>query len=274
MSDIVNRGGDAMAVNSQGLVIGHCVAAGDVVVLHVHGTLDSRTYLQMRDTVVKTVLDDPRGVVIDVERVTAPAASAWAALSSARWMVHQWSSVPVVAVAPSTAQRLAMGRTRVAKYVPVFESLGDALAAVAEGAARHGQRARLSLDDEPGAARQAQQFVGRHLAMWQLRDHTPAAISVVTFLVENACAHATGGCTVLVEARDQVVTVAVTDSSVSAAVRREEVGEHAVPRGLDLVAALSRSWGTCPARGGKTVWAVIGGENGIHDVVDLIRPRC
>src|SRR5581483_3646453 len=59
----------------------------DVPMLTMQGVLDSSTYRTIRDTVIKVAIDEPRAVIVDVDRLHAPSASAWTVFSSARWHV-------------------------------------------------------------------------------------------------------------------------------------------------------------------------------------------
>ncbi len=51
-------------------------SAGTVCVLTVDGVLDNSTYLSLRDAVIKAALDEPRAVLVDVNRLDVPVGSA------------------------------------------------------------------------------------------------------------------------------------------------------------------------------------------------------
>ncbi|MBD0323833.1 MAG: sulfate transporter, partial [Aldersonia sp.] len=52
-------------------------AVGDIVVLHVRGVLDSRTYLQVRESITKHAAEAPDAIVVDIDDLEVPAESAW-----------------------------------------------------------------------------------------------------------------------------------------------------------------------------------------------------
>ena len=88
------------------------------------------------------------------------------------------------------------------------------------------------------------------------------APTVATILVENTLQHTSSKPTLILEAIEDRITVAVSDESSTPAARREPspAGAHTIS-GLAIVSALSRSWGCTPMASGKTVWALLGPEN-------------
>ncbi len=252
-----------MSANCRELITGvEATAAGDTVV-HAEGTLDTASYLRFRDTIIKAADDEPRAVIVDVDGLAVPQAPAWGVLASAHWLIRHWQGLPVVAVRADADTRHILDDMHVTRYVPVYPTVAEAVGAVATQSLRPRQRARLTLDHDAKSVRRAQSFVDKHMSLWAMCDRASVAVSVTTFLVENAIAHTTGECTLRFEAEDGVVTVAVSDCSTVPAARRETNGAKATLGGLDLLAALCRSWGSSPTPSGKTVWAVIGPENGV-----------
>jgi len=59
-------------------IIGSTVA--DARVLTLDGLLDGTTYVPLRDAIVKTALDEPLGVIVDVNGLTVRDDPAWAVL--------------------------------------------------------------------------------------------------------------------------------------------------------------------------------------------------
>jgi hypothetical protein len=57
--------------------------AGSMVLLSPAGILDSRSYLTLRTAMVKAAVEEPTPVLIDVDELVVPAASAWSVLTSA-----------------------------------------------------------------------------------------------------------------------------------------------------------------------------------------------
>lgn len=101
----------------------------DVPILVVGGMLDSSTYRSLRDAVIKA-LDEPLAVIVDVNRLSAPSASAWSVFTGARWHVSIWPDVPILLVCAQPQVRRAITVGAVARYLsvhPTRESALDAL---------------------------------------------------------------------------------------------------------------------------------------------------
>lgn len=235
------------------------------LLLAVGGTLDSTTYLPLRDAVIKAALDQPTAVVVDVSALRVPSPSAWSVFTSARWHVNCWPEVPIMLTCQYPAVRDEIARNGITRYVPVFDSAAAAVNAVASGSerARYRRRVHADLPAEPASVRRSRDVVAEHLADWGLDDYIPAAKMVVTVLVENVLAHTDSAPALRLESNGKTVTVAVEDDS-TAPVGRHEDAEHGgvtSTSGLAILAALARRWGSAPTTTGKTVWAVLGPEN-------------
>ncbi|WP_246228722.1 STAS domain-containing protein [Mycolicibacterium psychrotolerans] len=232
-----------------------------VTVMAITGTLDSRTYRQVRDSVIDAAVTGLTTVIVDVSGLEAPAVSAWTAFSSARWHVLTWPDVPIVLVCDNEVGRARIRRSGVTRYVPLH---GDRVAAVAAAGDDHRRRrrAQTQFDATPSSMRAARRFTADRLTAWARPDMVLTASTVVTVFVENVLNHTLSRPVVLVETVDDVVTVAVSDSDPRPAVRQENPrsGAHTVS-GLAVVTAVSRAWGCSPTAGGKTVWALLGPEN-------------
>jgi hypothetical protein len=233
--------------------------------LTVDGVLDSTSYLPLRDAIIKAAMaiDSPRAVVIDVTRLTVPAPSAWAVFTSARWQIDQWPDVPIALVCSHAAGRQAIVRNAVSRYVPVYPTVADAVAALAEpGCPEIRRRARVELPRATASPARARKLISAWLTAWSKPEAIPVAKLIVTVFVENVLAHTQGTPVLRLDCKGDLVTVAVEDQSAEPATRRElptrDVGDVS---GLAIVTALCRKWGNSPTPSGKTVWAVIGPEN-------------
>ncbi|MEW5809764.1 MAG: STAS domain-containing protein [Actinomycetota bacterium] len=225
------------------------------------GTLDSWTYREVRDSVIKAALDHHDAVVVDVSKLTVGAITAWAAFTSARWHVSAWPDVPVILVCDDEVERARIRRSGIARFVPVVADEAAAVGALGDHH-RTRRRARRVLAASPESVGAARRFAAECLTAWSRQDAVLTASAVITVLVENVLTHTRSHPVVTVETVEDLVTVAVSDDDPRAAVRHEAATNSAhTVSGLAVVAALTRSWGCIPAAGGKTVWALIGPEN-------------
>ncbi|TMR29321.1 ATP-binding protein [Actinomadura geliboluensis] len=112
---------------------------------------------------------------------------------------------------------------------------------------------------EPRSARVARAFVSgvaTHVDGEALAD----VVLCVDELVANACEHTASGTggqvTVVVSAREDVLRVTVLDQGGAQKQPQVRIDSYAEDgRGLFLVDALSKSWGSHPSLNGTAVWA-------------------
>jgi anti-anti-sigma regulatory factor len=234
----------------------------DVTLLQAGGTLDSSTYLSLRDTIIKAALAEPAAVIVDVTDLTVPASTAWAVFTSARWHVGTWPEIPIALVCANPAGRDALRRNGVTRYVPVYPAIDDAMVATSQHDARPGRRrARSTLPADITSLASSRRLVECWLSAWSLEELIPVAKIIVTTLIENVLQHTDSAPNFRLETDGVNVTVAVEDGSHRLAELPEgSYGKHR-PSGLSILAALSRVWGNAPTSSGKTVWAVLGPEN-------------
>ncbi|TQM71198.1 histidine kinase-like protein [Actinomadura hallensis] len=123
-----------------------------------------------------------------------------------------------------------------------------------------GEPATMVIKADAGEVRRVREFVGLIFGAWGLEDYV--ARTVVTELATNAITHGSreGGMVVVRAYRrdDGSAVIETWDRSDAMPVVRP-VGEAAESgRGLFLMEALVRRWGTRPlSEGGKVVWAEI-----------------
>jgi anti-sigma regulatory factor (Ser/Thr protein kinase) len=114
----------------------------------------------------------------------------------------------------------------------------------------------------------ARAFSRETLERWQLAELSDDVLLVVDELVTNAVLHAHGPITLLLDLQGQEVRVEVTDNSPRLPSANPPSESGTSGRGLAIVAAISREWGTRPlASGGKLVWARVGRTDAAHSVV-------
>lgn len=233
-------------------------------VVHLAGVLNSHTYREVRDAVIKAALDHPDAVIVDVSDLAVPAQSAWAVFTSARWHVRTWPDVPILLVHSDGSIRQTIASNGVARYVPVLDSTEAAIEAARTGEIPQRRRYRAQLGTAPASLAHGRILVQEWLTHGPHTDLIAAAAAVVTVLVENVLAHTESAPTITVETTAETVTITVEDSSSRAPCLREDPMQGADPvAGLSIIASLSRAWGSTPTATGKVVWAVLGRENAL-----------
>lgn len=237
--------------------------AGSHTLLSVVGELDSSTYRVLRDHIIKAALEEPSAVLIDVSGLTVAPESAWVVFTSARWHVTRWPEIPLLLICGHGSGRSAIRRNGVARWVPVFPTLGAAVAAItADEPLPYRRRAKADLPADQSSLCSAREMVEEWLTAWSRPELIPVAKIVATVFVENVLQHTESAPNVRLEAKGDTVTVAVADESqVPAAVREDFDGDR--PSGLKIITALSQMWGAAPTPTGKTVWAILGPENAL-----------
>lgn len=234
----------------------------DLQSLTVEGVLDSHTYRTIRDAVIKAAIYQPRAVIVDINRLSAPSASAWTVFTSARWHVSIWPDVPILLVCGQPRVRGEITHAGVTRYVPVHASLELARDALQSRSHQVRRRARASLARNISSLEVARSVIAEWLTQWDISEVIPVAATLATVFVENVLDHTESSPVLIVERSQDTVTVAVEDNSAHLPGRHEDAHLGAdVVSGLAIVAALCRVWGATPTSSGKTVWALIGREN-------------
>jgi anti-sigma regulatory factor (Ser/Thr protein kinase) len=109
----------------------------------------------------------------------------------------------------------------------------------------------------PSSARVARRFVADVLERWGRTDLVDTTALVVGELVGNAIRHGLSRYRVTVASAEDGLRIEVADLSAVVPQAREGSDDAVGGRGLHLVEALSRRWGTDVRDDGKTVWAEI-----------------
>jgi signal transduction histidine kinase len=117
------------------------------------------------------------------------------------------------------------------------------------------RRATL-LPPSPVSPKAARDFTYDALASWHVAAPADDIVLVVDELVTNALRHAAGPIMVVLSVGADAIRVEVTDDSDDVLAELAQSDTRPGGRGLAIVAALSRAWGTSKlTAGGKTVWA-------------------
>jgi hypothetical protein len=117
-----------------------------------------------------------------------------------------------------------------------------------------GNVASCSLPEDPRAAGQAREYVRSQLAVWGLDDMIMTTELLVSELVGNVVRHARGPIRLRL-LRSRSLICEVYDGSLTTPRIRRVAQTDEGGRGLHLVAALSRRWGTRFLTDGKCLWA-------------------
>lgn len=228
----------------------------DVAVLTPRGVLDLSSYAQLRDVLLKSALELPRAVVVDISALMVPTDATLAVFPSVWMQVSEWPGVPIILVAGQELTRRRLRHTAILRYVPVHATLVDAIDSV--DAAPHRRRAVLELPYDPVSASSARRFVDVVCTRWGCADLATEAVMIASELVENAVRHANSDARLRLELRRDLLTIAVYDEDPTP-IQRVEPWTRTPPHlGLLMVSRLAASWNCAPTMsGGKVVWAVL-----------------
>jgi two-component sensor histidine kinase len=80
---------------------------------------------------------------------------------------------------------------------------------------------------------------------------------VVSELATNACVHARSPFTVSLHRQGSALRIEVADEDVSPVEMQQLTGHTSSGRGIRIVAAVAKEWGTSFSESGKCVWAVL-----------------
>ncbi|OBF66856.1 sulfate transporter [Mycobacterium sp. 852002-51971_SCH5477799-a] len=233
-----------------------------VPIVTLEGVLDSSTYRTVRDAVIKAAIDEPRAVIVDINRLHAPSASAWTVFTSARWHVSVWPDVPILLVCAQPQVRRTIALAGVTRYVPIHSARELALDAVDGQSIKIRRRARTELLRSSVSVGLARAVITDWLTHWGIREVAAVGSTIATVFVENVLDHTESAPVLIVENYQDTVTVAVEDNSPHLPGRHEDAERGAdMVSGLAIVSAMSRVWGATPTSSGKTVWALLGREN-------------
>ena len=109
----------------------------------------------------------------------------------------------------------------------------------------------IELPADTSAPRLARREIAARLGEHPRRDDLLLCVSEV---VTNAVLHAHSAARLQVTIVGDELRVEVTDHDPTVPTRRQHDQAAPTGRGLHLLDALTRSWGTAPAAGGKIVW--------------------
>ena len=234
-------------------------------VVKAYGRLNLATYAEFRDRLFKIAAEEPTALIVQLTEDFEVNSTAELSVFTTVWMrVSEWPGVPVMVVAADERHRKALATTGVARFVPQFRTVHEALDAV--GTPRARRRHELTLPRSTASPRLARSFVRDTCARWNLLGLMDDAVLVVSELVENCVRHAGSDAVLRLELRKDRLAVAVRDTDPQPPELRPLTLDRPGGRGRPLVEALSKACGTSPhPGGGKVVWAVLATTNGSGD---------
>ncbi|GAA3440518.1 STAS domain-containing protein [Kutzneria kofuensis] len=229
---------------------------GKAVLVRLVGDLDLASVAGVRTALMKCVADEPSGVIIQLDRATVVTPLALSVFSVVARRASDWPGLQVMLVARPGRTRELLRRGALDRFVPTFALVAEAMRALQGAPAR--QVAKLELPPSDGSPALARRFVTETLREWRVDGLTEDACLVVSELVENAILHGQSAAGLRLELRRGRLTIAVRDGSNRAPSRLEPGSAESGGRGVFLVDAMSKAWGTTPTwDGGKVVWAVL-----------------
>jgi anti-sigma regulatory factor (Ser/Thr protein kinase) len=164
--------------------------------------------------------------------------------------------VPILLLEPDARSREWLRDHGVARFVPAFADLDQALRWL-EGSRLH-RRVRLELPAGNVACSAARRFARDVCLRWDCGDEVEEDAAVITnALVTNAVRHGQGAPVLRLELRRDLLTIAVYDDGPPFIPPGTAVSDVPIGLGLMLVDALCTVWGSSPTPAGKVVWATL-----------------
>ena len=232
------------------------------MVVRVSGDLSTMTAPRLRTVLLKCVVEQPAGVVVDLTGAVLRERRALTVLFAVARQASIWPGTPLSVCTrdPEMARQLGVeGSGR----LPVFPSAAQALAA-------EPRRGRPTLSDlllpVSGAARRARSLAWEACSRWDLPYLADPARVVAGELATNAVVHAETMADLRFTLGRRYLMIAVRDgSSREPVLDRGPLRNAATGRGLLLVDAMAHRWGSMPTEDGKVVWASLAVRTGAGD---------
>ncbi|MBM2620954.1 ATP-binding protein [Actinoplanes sp. LDG1-06] len=239
-------------------------AEGAVTVVTVRGAWGSPLRRDTFTAVKKALSEHPAAMVMDLfEVIDTGAASASTWLTVSKVGASMQPRVRVAACLPRrTALNQRLDRLGSSRFLPTFDDLGRARAAVMAGGPVT-DRLRLDLPPHPDSPALARNLVSEACAAWGLPEVLYPARLVMSELAANAIEHAATPFCAVVARRGAGVHLIVSDHEPRMPYLVDP--PHDPPgnlwdlrgQGLRTVQAASTAWGALPTRDGKMVWATV-----------------
>jgi len=224
-------------------------------VVRLVGALDASTAPSVRAALLDVLAGQPEAVVIDARDLTVGEPPAVGVLGEIARQAAEWPGCRLALCI--AGDDLAWRNTGLMRC----PSPADALASL--GRPAPDRFLSIALEPVVGAARRSRELVTEACARWELPALAGPACIVVTEMVNNVVAHARTPMAVLLGRHGDAMAVAVRDRSTHV----PRFSGSPVPvtshggRGLLLIDAVARRWGSLALADGKVVWAVLDGDD-------------
>jgi anti-anti-sigma regulatory factor len=234
---------------------------GNAALVRLVGELGLANVATVRSALLKCVADEPSGVIVQLDRTTVVTPLALSVFGAVARKASAWPGLQLLLVARPGRTRELLRRGALDRFVPTFPQVTEAVQALKAVPVR--QLATLGLPAAIGSPAVARRFVTETLDGWQLKNLINDACLIVSELVENAIVHGGSAPKLRLELRRGLLTVAVRDASQTQPSRLQPGTADSGGRGVFLVDAMSKAWGSTPTwDGGKVVWAVLAVADG------------
>jgi anti-anti-sigma factor len=228
----------------------------ECVVLTLAGRLDLAAAPRLQRAILKQLAEQPSAIICDLSRVEGIDPLCAGVFTSMRHPALGWPGTALVLCGTRPAVAEVLVQLGVARFLPMYPSLDEALANARARPQR--LRARLTLGPVLTAAAAGRQFVAEVCGQWGLQALAEPAALVASELVANAVVHAHTALELRVELRGSRLQVAVHDQDpdVAELLAAKEGTDRGM--GLEIVDQVASAWGVRQEGvGGKTVWCVL-----------------
>jgi hypothetical protein len=225
-------------------------------VARVEGVLDLAGAVAIRSALLKCLAQCPEAVLVDLSRMRLGNPAALSVFLVVARQAARWPAAPVVLCAARPDAASLLRARAIERRCLLAPSLAAATRSLRSGHAPPSIREELL--PAMGAGRRTREVITEACLRWKVPELVGPACTVATELVFNAVVHASTMMTLLVSLRGRYLHIAVRDGSTRPPVLDRDVDPAALRgRGLGLVDAMCRRWGSFPSDGGKVVWATL-----------------
>ncbi|SHN48041.1 STAS domain-containing protein [Cryptosporangium aurantiacum] len=227
-------------------------------VLRLDGELRMRTVAQVRNALLKCLVECPEAVVVDLSCLQIGSRTALTVFGAVSHRATEWPPVPLILVATPPDLRQQLRQVTQLWRIPVFSTVDEALA-VAPVVPLTPRRVKRTMRPGTMSLPQVRAMASDACLAWGLDDFALPAELILSELVSNSIQHAGTDFTVGLVFRYDLLHLTVADGSPDPPRKSPSyppVGALS-GRGLLLVDEFASAWGCLPLQSGKVVWATL-----------------